>query len=139
MTDTSISDQIAAHFAARGPAEEMQDTINAAVWHAAHRTLGAQEISLCGNSCCADPDVRTTFDQAKWLAEREDAALRLRLHLLCIELANGVGLDPIGWVGNARKVGATWQQIGDALGTTRQAAHERFARFADDYSGNVGD
>lgn len=26
----------------------------------------------------------------------------------------------------ARKAGATWQQIGDALGISRQAAHERF-------------
>jgi hypothetical protein len=27
-----------------------------------------------------------------------------------------------------RESGYTWQQIGDAAGTTRQAAHERFAR-----------
>lgn len=29
-------------------------------------------------------------------------------------------------VRHARQDGATWEQIGDALGTTRQSAHERF-------------
>jgi hypothetical protein len=32
-----------------------------------------------------------------------------------------------GWVGRARELGATWAQIGDALGVTRQSAWERFA------------
>lgn len=31
------------------------------------------------------------------------------------------------WVGRARALGATWQQVGDALGMTRQSAWERFA------------
>jgi hypothetical protein len=30
------------------------------------------------------------------------------------------------WVGIARKKGATWEQIGDALGMSRQAAHQRY-------------
>ncbi len=33
----------------------------------------------------------------------------------------------LGWVRRARTLGATWAQIGDALGTTRQSAWERFA------------
>jgi len=32
-----------------------------------------------------------------------------------------------GWVGQARELGGTWAQIGDALGMTRQSAWERFA------------
>ena len=32
-----------------------------------------------------------------------------------------------GWVRRARSLGATWAQIGDALGITRQSAWERFA------------
>jgi hypothetical protein len=32
-----------------------------------------------------------------------------------------------GWVRRARQLGATWAQIGDALGITRQSAWERFA------------
>jgi hypothetical protein len=33
----------------------------------------------------------------------------------------------LGWVLRARALGATWAQIGDALGITRQSAWERFA------------
>jgi hypothetical protein len=32
-----------------------------------------------------------------------------------------------GWVGRARTLGATWTQVGEALGVTRQSAWERFA------------
>ncbi len=32
-----------------------------------------------------------------------------------------------GWVGRSRELGATWAQIGDALGITRQSAWEHFA------------
>lgn len=34
-------------------------------------------------------------------------------------------------VAAARKAGATWQEIGDAFGTNRQAAHERFREGPD--------
>lgn len=30
-------------------------------------------------------------------------------------------------IGQARKFNATWQQIGDAMGTSRQYVHKRFA------------
>lgn len=33
----------------------------------------------------------------------------------------------LGWVLRARRLGATWAQVGDALGITRQSAWERFA------------
>lgn len=33
----------------------------------------------------------------------------------------------LGWVLRARALGATWAQVGDALGITRQSAWERFA------------
>ncbi|WP_034488280.1 hypothetical protein [Actinomadura oligospora] len=33
-----------------------------------------------------------------------------------------------GTVGTARSSGLTWQEIGDALGITRQAAFQRFGR-----------
>lgn len=32
------------------------------------------------------------------------------------------------WVNRARSLGATWTEIGDALGVTRQSAWERFSR-----------
>lgn len=38
--------------------------------------------------------------------------------------------DEIGmYVRSAVKKGATWQEIGDALGVSRQAAHKRFSRL----------
>jgi hypothetical protein len=33
----------------------------------------------------------------------------------------------LGWVLRARQLGATWAQVGDAFGITRQSAWERFA------------
>lgn len=33
----------------------------------------------------------------------------------------------LGWVQRARQLGATWAQVGQALGITRQSAWERFA------------
>lgn len=33
----------------------------------------------------------------------------------------------VGWVHRGRELGASWAQIGEALGVTRQAAWERFA------------
>jgi hypothetical protein len=33
----------------------------------------------------------------------------------------------VGWVWRARALGATWAQIGNALGITRQSAWERFS------------
>ena len=33
----------------------------------------------------------------------------------------------LGWVRRARRLGATWAQVGEALGITRQSAWERFA------------
>jgi hypothetical protein len=33
----------------------------------------------------------------------------------------------LGAVGMARRAGYTWQEIGDALGISRQAAHYRYA------------
>lgn len=34
-------------------------------------------------------------------------------------------------VERARRAGATWREVGDAFGTNRQAAHERFSDGAD--------
>ncbi|WP_242497714.1 hypothetical protein [Microbacterium protaetiae] len=34
----------------------------------------------------------------------------------------------VGWVKTARTAGASWQQVADVLGVTRQSAWERFSR-----------
>lgn len=43
----------------------------------------------------------------------------------------------IGTVRQARAAGATWQQIADALGMSRQAAWERFGPAAPRWGGRV--
>jgi ClpX C4-type zinc finger len=35
--------------------------------------------------------------------------------------------NPGSWVAKARSLGATWSQVGEALGMTRQSAWERFS------------
>jgi hypothetical protein len=58
-------------------------------------------------------------------AESVEAALA---HLPYVARAQAqVEESLLGWVRRARKLGATWAQIGDALGITRQSAWERFA------------
>ncbi len=44
------------------------------------------------------------------------------------------GLSLQRWVSATRRAGASWEQIGTALGVTRQAAQKRFASFAEDIS-----
>jgi hypothetical protein len=58
-------------------------------------------------------------------AQTVDAALT---HLPNVARAQAqVEESLLGWVHRARKLGATWAQVGDALGITRQSAWERFA------------
>ncbi len=74
------------------------------------------------------------------MAGRIDAAPRLlpwqqteSLELALANLPNvaraqaQVEASLVGWVRRARSLGATWAQIGDSLGITRQSAWERFA------------
>lgn len=41
------------------------------------------------------------------------------------------GVGPTGDVINARLYGASWRQIGDALGVTRQGTHERWGKICE--------
>lgn len=76
---------------------------------------------------------RPEFGTDAWLAERAardtpTGQQRLReWHLVKIRLYTVVGMDPIGDAINARKAGATWDDIGDACGMTSQSAQERWA------------
>jgi hypothetical protein len=76
---------------------------------------------------------RPEFGTAEWLAthsEYELAAARLEWHLVRIRILHVAGVSPTGDVMNARLYGATWQAIAGACGTTRQAAHDRWAKLA---------
>lgn len=66
----------------------------------------------------------------EWHAEVGTDAPRLReraWQLLQLRIGLGAGLDPLPTVLGLRRHGATWEQIAAAAGTTRQAAHERWA------------
>jgi hypothetical protein len=53
----------------------------------------------------------------------DDPALGLRASLALHRLAERVEADHVA---SARKQGWSWQQIGDALGVTRQSAHTKY-------------
>ncbi len=57
-------------------------------------------------------------------SERDALAYAAALHRTARLVDDGLRAH----VAIARDEGATWQQIGDALGMTKQAAHERFRR-----------
>lgn len=117
----------------RGPERELQDTIISAIWHAANRSLGAMEIStMCGNDCCIPGETVPAFDLDTWKAQKADGELQKRLHLEAIRLAVLVGQEPQPWVVNAKATaGASWQEIGEVLGVSRQAAQQRFAEHVE--------
>lgn len=84
-------------------------------------------VDLCAQIIAATPDGPTggvrlmPWEQAQTM----EAALA---HLPNVVRAQSqVEESLLGWVRRARHLGATWAQVGDALGITRQSAWERFA------------
>lgn len=76
---------------------------------------------------------RPEFASPEWLATHSQYELdtaRREWHLVKIRILHSAGIAPTGDVLNARLYGATWQAIGDACGTTRQAAFDRWAKLA---------
>jgi ClpX C4-type zinc finger len=60
--------------------------------------------------------------------EQADSLSAVLAHLPKVAAARAQVEETLqGWVGRARTLGATWAQIGDVLGMTRQSAWERFA------------
>jgi hypothetical protein len=56
----------------------------------------------------------------------EDPALGLRASLALHRLAERVEADKVAL---ARRRGWSWQQIGDALGVTRQSVHAKYGKW----------
>lgn len=50
--------------------------------------------------------------------------------LLKVEIAIKAKVDATGSVLNARRFGATWTNIGEACGTTKQAAYDRWGKLS---------
>ena len=91
---------------------------------------GVYVCNECVDLCCqiiADARESAPLPRvAPW--ERVDSVETALGILPNVALAQGqVGASLAGVVRRARRLGATWAQIGDALGITRQSAWERFA------------
>lgn len=67
---------------------------------------------------------RSIDDLVRHLANPEDG--HLERAVLAMRLASAAEQLARAEVDRARAAGATWQDVGDAFGTNRQAAHERF-------------
>lgn len=82
---------------------------------------------------------RPEFGTSEWREQREatrgkaERQARLReWHLVKIRIERGAKVSMTGDVLGARENGASWADIAEACGTSRQAAHERFAKFTND-------
>jgi hypothetical protein len=110
--------------AVRAAASELQEAMALKCGDLADRILGRPELGT-------DAWVREH-------AERDTPAGQQRLcewHLVKMRISTAAGLDPTGDVLNARKLGATWDVIGDACDMTGQAAQTCWAQYADDFAG----
>lgn len=80
---------------------------------------------------------RPAFASPEWQREAEldkadperGQARRREWHLTKLHICRAARLDPTGDAINARRAGASWVEIGAACGITRQAAHDRWARY----------
>ena len=83
-------------------------------------------VDLCCQIISALPEGGREPRLLPWeLTDSLDAALANLPNVACAQAQVEASL--LGWVRRARTLGATWAQIGDALGITRQSAWERFA------------
>jgi hypothetical protein len=65
------------------------------------------------------------FNRTAIEASSEDPAMGLRAVVALRRLSDRLELVQVT---AARRAGWTWQQIGDALGITRQAVHKKYGR-----------
>lgn len=105
------------------PLDELRQTITFAIWHAADRETGAVQYLPCTHDSCT---TQPPFDADEAHRQRHDTEFVKRKHLVALRLAAEVGQDPTPWATNAREKGATWAEIGEVLGITKQGAQQRF-------------
>jgi hypothetical protein len=115
MSETEITDQVISK-----AANELTDTIALALGKLADQILGRPEFG--------------SPEWSAWLGTRntpEGQAGTREWHLVKLRISREAKVDPTGDVINARKFGATWAQIGEACGMTRQGAQDRWAKHTD--------
>jgi|SRR5882757_5912594 len=107
----------------RNAADKLRETIELSLGRLADEIAGRPEIGT-----------------AEWQAEiatRDTAEGRARLkqwHLIKLQIAREAGVDQTGDAMNGYLYGATWAEIGEACGITKQAAHDRWAKYAEEYA-----
>jgi hypothetical protein len=85
-------------------------------------------VDLCGQMIAEIPEDRKARSPRLVPWEQTDSLDTALANLPNVAHAQAqVEASLLGWVRRARALGATWAQIGDALGITRQSAWERFA------------
>jgi len=91
---------------------------------------GVSICSKCVSTCQAVLESRPA-ESARQLPATDDLTMEQILGLLPNVVAAGEHLERslADWVRKARGLGATWAQIGETLGMTRQSAWERFSRL----------
>jgi len=90
----------------------------------------------------ADPVARAVRETARRLADeltRSGARSPLAAIMAARELSAATDVALQAAVDHARAAGHSWQRIGDVLGTTRQAAFQRFGRPVDPRTGEPMD
>ena len=103
-----------------------------ASWTEDNKFVGGHGAQICfrctkdAMSVFTDPGVYQKRNKAPW----EDVSPEQMLDTLPDIVATAEQVDDFlhGWVGLLRDRGVSWQQIGLALGVTRQAAWQRFTR-----------
>lgn len=125
--DVEISDddiQDAAH--------ELEDIIARTLGDLANRILGRPELGTDDWHA----DQRRAQDDPGYRAQRDIA-----WYLTKLRIARAAGTKQTGSALNARKAGATWTQIGEACGISKQAAYDRWASqlvvMLDDYAQHI--
>jgi hypothetical protein len=98
-------------------ADELRTAISLHVGRLADQILGRPELGT--------PEWREEFEARD---TPEGQPVRREWHLVKIQICREAKVDQTGDVINARRYGATWQAIGDACGTSRQAAFDRWAK-----------
>lgn len=74
-----------------------------------------------------DPYLAVCRDAVRALVEPVGADDVLQAVSAAAELAERIDWALLSLVGEARGRGASWQEVAEALGVTKQAAHKRFA------------
>jgi hypothetical protein len=101
-------------------------------------TAGERHVHLDGEKGAADPVASTVYAAAGRLADRlarPGAGSTLSALAAARELSAAADAALLAAVDRARAAGHSWKQIGDVLGTTRQAAFQRFGRPVDPRTG----